>query len=71
MRIEYEENKTPFPDIPMYSSFIWENGCGENFLCVKTDNSEAICLERRTRWNFGLDDVVIPCEITKVSVRRN
>lgn len=70
MQIEYEENKTPFPDTPMYSTFIWENNYGEKFLCVKTGDSEAVCIGEKIRWNFNLDDMVVPCEIVKVLVKR-
>lgn len=70
MQIEYKENKIPFPDIPMYSPFIWENDFGKEFLCVKTGDDEAACIEREAKWNFGHADAVVPCEIEKVLVKR-
>lgn len=69
MRIEYKENKTPFPDIPMYSTFIFENDCGEKFLCVKTGDFESVCIGKEIKRSFGPDNVVVPCEIEKVLVK--
>lgn len=70
MRIKYDEEIFHFSEIHMYSSFIWKNSYGEEFLCIKTGAREGVCIGKGVNWNFEPNNRVFPCEITSVSVKK-
>lgn len=70
MEIKYQEEIFSFDEIRTYSSFIWKDSYGKEFLCIKTGTREGICIERGVNWNFEPDNRVFPCEITSVSVKK-
>lgn len=67
MQVELDTSYKLFRDIPRNSVFIW-NVNGRVY--VKTDSSSAIDLDRQAEEGFDVEDVVIPCTISKIVLKK-
>lgn len=67
MQVELDTSYKLFRDIPCNSVFIW-NVNGRVY--VKTNSDSAIDLDRQAKERFSVEDVVIPCTISKIVLKK-
>lgn len=70
MKIEYEENKSEFCSLPFFSCFIYKDEEGGEHLGIRTGCYEAVFIEKKVQIDFHGDELVTPCEIKEVLLRK-